>query len=147
MKKVLIASGLVLAGALSGCSSLNTSAPSLPLTGGVTTDIKADIEIGEKITGKSSVTQLFGLLTLGAESEYADGISYGVNGTASSFLPIGGASLTEKVKAAAAYNAITESGADVIVAPRYTVKEEGYGFFGTIDVTVEGYKGTIKSIK
>ena len=147
MKKVLIASTLVLAGALSGCSSLNTSAPSLPLTGGVSTDIKADIEVGEKITGEASVTQLFGLLTLGAEKTYADGVAYGVNGSSSSFLPIGGASLVEKTKANAAYNAITASGADVIVAPRYTVKEEGYGFFGTIEVTVEGYKGTIKSIK
>ncbi|WP_303291059.1 hypothetical protein [Marinobacter sp. SS5-14b] len=147
MKKLLIASSLVMAGALTGCSSLNTSAPSLPLAGGVTTDIKADIEVGEKITGKSSVTQLFGLLTLGAETEYADGVAYGANGGGGSFLPIGGVSLTEKVKAAAAYNAITESGADVIVAPRYTIKQEGYGFFGTIDVTVEGYKGTIRSVK
>ena len=150
MKKLLIASSLVMAGALTGCSSLNTSAPSLPLTGGVTTDIKADIEVGEKITGKSSVTQLFGVLTLGAEHEYADGVAYGANdanGASPSFLPIGRVSLTDKVKAAAAYNAITESGADVIIAPRYTIKQEGYGFFGTIDVTVEGYKGTIRSIK
>ncbi len=148
MKKILIASSLVLAGALSGCSSLNTSVPSMPLAGGVSTDLKADIEVGEKITGKASVTQLFGLLTLGAESTYADGVSYGVGGSSSSLLPFGGSiSLADKVKANAAYNAITASGADVIVAPRYTVKQEGYGFFGTVDVTVEGYKGTIKSIK
>jgi len=150
LKKLLIASSLVFAGALSGCSSLNTSAPSLPLTGSVQTEVKADIEVGEKITGESSVTQLFGLVTLGAEKEYADGIAYGVSpagGAGLLPLPIGGASLVEKVKAAAAYNAVTESGADVIIAPRYTVKQEGYGFFGTIDVTVEGYKGTIKSIK
>lgn len=148
LKKILIASSLVAAGALTGCSSLNTSAPSLPLTGTVATDVKADIEVGEKISGQSSVTQLFGLLTLGAESEYADGVSYSSTGSSASLLPFGGTvSLTDKVKAAAAHNAITESGADVIVAPRYTVKQEGYGFFGTIDVTVEGYKGTIKSIK
>ncbi|WP_227664325.1 hypothetical protein [Marinobacter litoralis] len=146
VKKLLIASSLVMAGALTGCSSLNTSAPSLPLTGAVATDVKADIEVGEKITGESSVTQLFGLLTLGADKEYADGVAYGANG-GGSLLSLGGASLTERVKSAAAYNAITESGADVIVAPRYTIKQEGYGFFGTIDVKVEGYKGTIRSIK
>ena len=32
----------------------------------------------------------------------------------------------EAVKAAAAYNAIQESGADVIVAPRYTVQKDDY---------------------
>jgi hypothetical protein len=109
LKKLLIASSLVFAGALTGCSSLNTSAPSLPLTGAVQTDVKADIEVGEKITGESSVTQLFGLLTLGADSEYADGVAYGVSGSSASLLPLpigGGISLTEKVKAAAAYNAI-----------------------------------------
>ena len=148
MKKALIASTLVLAGAMTGCSSLNTSAPSLPLTGAVQSDVKADIEVGEKITGKASVTQLFGLLTLGDSKKYADGVAYGVGSTGGALpLPIGGASLVEKVKSSAAYNAVTESGADVIVAPRYTVEQNGYGFFGTIDVTVEGYKGTINSIK
>jgi hypothetical protein len=148
LKKLLIASSLVFAGALTGCSSLNTSTPSLPLTGAVQSDVKADIEVGEKISGQSSVTQLFGLLTLGAEHEYADGIAYGGSAAGAGLqLPIGGANLVEQVKAAAAYNAVTESGADVIVAPRYTIKQEGYGFFGTVDVTVEGYKGTIKSIK
>jgi len=151
LKKILIASSLVLAGALSGCSSLNTSAPSMPLTGTVQTEVKADIEVGEKITGQSSVTQLFGLLTLGADKEYADGIAYGVTPSGGAGLPLissfTGGDLVGKVKAAAAYNAVTDSGADIIIAPRYTVKKEGYGFFGTIDVTVEGYKGTIKSIK
>ena len=59
---------------MTGCSSLNTSAPSLPLTGAVQSDVKADIEVGEKITGKASVTQLFGLLTLGDSKKYADGV-------------------------------------------------------------------------
>ena len=47
MKKALIASTLVLAGAMTGCSSLNTSAPSLPLTGAVQSDVKADIVDGD----------------------------------------------------------------------------------------------------
>ena len=35
----------------------------------------------------------------------------------------------------------------MIVAPRYTVKKDDYVVFGTINVSVEGYKGTIKSVK
>ncbi len=147
MKKVLIASSLIFAGALTGCSSLNTSAPSLPLSGAVSTDVKADIEVGEKITGQSSATKVL-FFTLGAESEYADGVAYSAGATnGGSALPFAMPNPVESVKAAAAYNAIQESGADVIVAPRYTVQQDDYVVFGTINVTVEGYKGTIKSVK
>lgn len=147
MKKVLVASSLIFAGALTGCSSLNTSAPSLPLSGAVSTDVKADIEVGEKITGQSSATKVL-FFTLGAESEYADGVAYSAGATSGgSVLPFAMPNPVESVKAAAAYNAIQESGADVIVAPRYTVQQDDYVVFGTINVTVEGYKGTIKSVK
>ncbi|MBY6192287.1 hypothetical protein KUV78_00635 [Marinobacter hydrocarbonoclasticus] len=146
MKKALIASTLVLAGAMTGCSSLNTSAPSLPLSGAVATDVKADIEVGEKITGESSSTRIL-FFTLGAETEYADGVAYSAGGSGGSLLPFSAPNPVESVKAAAAYNAIQKSGADVIVAPRYTVKQDDFVVFGTISVTVEGYKGTITSIK
>jgi hypothetical protein len=146
LKKLLIVSSLVFAGALTGCSSLNTSAPSLPLSGSVATDVKADIEVGEKITGQSSATKVL-IFTIGAETEYADGIAYSAGGRGGSLLPFAAPNPVESVKSAAAYNAIQASGADVIVAPRYIVKQNDYVVFGTIDVTVEGYKGTIKSIK
>lgn len=146
MKKVLVASTLIFAGALTGCSSLNTSAPSLPLSGAVATDVKADIEVGEKITGRSSATKVL-FFTLGAENEYADGVAYSAGANGGSALPFALPDPVESVKAAAAYNAIQESGADVIVAPRYTVQKDDYVVFGTINVTVEGYKGTIKSVQ
>lgn len=145
MKNILVVSSLILAGALTGCSSLNTSAPSLPLSGAVSTDVKADIEVGEKITGQSSATKIL-FFTLGAETEYADGIAYSAGGSGGGLLSFA-PNPVESVKAAAAYNAIQESGADVIVAPRYTVTKEDFVVYGTINVTVEGYKGTIKSIK
>ncbi|WP_236072767.1 hypothetical protein [Marinobacter nauticus] len=131
---------------MTGCSSLNTSAPSLPLSGAVATDVKADIEVGEKITGESSSTRIL-FFTLGAETEYADGVAYSAGGSGGSLLPFSAPNPVESVKAAAAYNAIQKSGADVIVAPRYTVKQDDFVVFGTISVTVEGYKGTITSIK
>ena len=143
MKKALIASSLLLAGALTGCSSMNVSSTPVPLAGTVETDIKADIEVGEKITGSSSATKVL-FFTIGGETEYADGMTYGEAGGMS---PLAALDSVAPVKAAAAYNAIQSSGADVIVAPRYTVKKKDYLVYGTIDVTVEGYKGTIKSVK
>ncbi|WP_111494399.1 MULTISPECIES: hypothetical protein [Marinobacter] len=144
MKKVLIASSLVLAGALSGCSSMNVSSNPVPLSGHVDTDLKADIDVGEKITGHSSATKIL-FFTVGGESEYADGVAYGAGAGGGS--PLAMLDAVAPVKAAAAYNAIKSSGADVIVAPRYTVKKTDYLVYGTIDVTVEGYKGTIKSVQ
>lgn len=144
LKKVLVASSLVLAGALSGCSSLNVSSNALPMSGAVATDIKADIEVGEKITGTSSATKIL-FFTMSEDNQYADGITYGSGSGAGG---LGGLlDPVSAVKAAAAYKAISASGADVIVAPRYTVKKNDYFVYGTVDVTVEGYKGTIKSVK
>lgn len=144
MKNALIVSSILLAGTLTGCSSLNVSSSPVPLHGTVSTDIKADIDVGEKITGQSSATKIF-VFTLSDDSEYADGMEYG-NGGGSAF-GLGGLDPVAAVKSAAAYNAISASGADVIVAPRYTVKKNDYFVYGTIDVTVEGYKGMIKSVK
>jgi hypothetical protein len=144
VKKVLIASSLMLAGAITGCSSLNVSSSPVPLNGSVTTDIKADIEVGEKISGKSSATKVL-FFTLSDDNEYADGMAYG-NSDGGAF-GLGGLDPVSAVKSAAAFNAISASGADVIVAPRYTVKKNDYVVYGTIDVTVEGYKGMIKSVE
>jgi hypothetical protein len=143
LKKVLIASSLVLAGALSGCSSLNVSSNSMPVTAPLQTDIKADVEVGEKISGKASVTKIL-FFTIGSDKQFADGVSYGGSGGGMG-LPFGDP--VSKAKSAAAYKAVTSSGADIIVAPRYTVETDDFVVFGTINVTVEGYKGTIKSIK
>ncbi|MDX1756996.1 MAG: hypothetical protein R3175_13120 [Marinobacter sp.] len=144
MKKALIASSLLLAGALSGCSSMNVSSSPVPLNGSVDTNLTADIEVGEKITGSSSATKIL-FFTMSDDSEYADGMTYGNGG--GSALSLGGLDPVSAVKSAAAYNAISESGADVIVAPRYVVKKNDYLVYGTIEVTVEGYKGTVRSVQ
>ncbi len=143
MKKALIASTLVLAGAMSGCTSLNVSSNSMPVTAPLQTDVKADVEVGEKISGKASVTKVL-FFTIGSDKQFSDGVAYG-GSAGGSALPFGDP--VSKAKAAAAYKAVTSSGADIIVAPRYTVETEDFLVFGTINVTVEGYKGTIKSIK
>ncbi|MBK1873862.1 hypothetical protein FE848_11550 [Marinobacter sp. 1-3A] len=115
----------------------------MPITAPLQTDIKADVEVGEKITGKASVTKIL-FFTIGSDKQFADGVSYG-GSSGGMGLPFGDP--VSKAKSAAAYKAVTASGADIIVAPRYTVETEDFLVFGTINVTVEGYKGTIKSIK
>jgi len=140
MKKILIAVTLVLSFVvMTGCSALNVSQPSGALAVNTSSDLKADIEVGEKITGTSSMNVLFGVITFGADSSFADGVSYGT-----SYNPFDS---TGAVKAAAAYKAVSSSGADVIVAPRYELEVKDYVVMKQVIAKVTGYKGTIKSIK
>lgn len=143
MKKIwmtAVVAAVVLA--TSGCMSHNVSQPNAPIAGTVTADLKANIEVGSEITGQSSSNILFGLLKISGDSEFADGVTYG--GPAPAF------SLPDPVsatKAAAAYKAVKNSGADLIVAPRYAVSVEDYFIFKKVNVTVTGSKGTITSIR
>jgi hypothetical protein len=101
----------------SGCTSYNVNQPSAPMDGVVSTDLKADVRVGEPITGQSSVNILFGFLKFGGDNQFADGVAYGGTdgGSLLSFDPV------SSVKSAAAFKAVKSSGADLIVAPRYEV--------------------------
>ena len=128
--------------ATSGCMSHNVSQPNAPIAGSVTADLKANIDVGDVITGQSSSDILFGVLKISGDSEFADGVSYG--GPTPAF------SLPDPVsatKAAAAFKAVKSSGADLIVAPRYAVSVEDYFIFKKVNVTVTGNKGMIKTIR
>jgi hypothetical protein len=127
----------------SGCMSHNVSQATAPLTGQVDAQLKADVAVGEKISGQSSTNILFGWLQLGGDNQFADGVGYGgSSGSVFSLLdPVA------STKAAAAYKAVKSSGSDLIVAPRYEVKVEDYFVFKKVDVTVTGNKGSIKSIR
>lgn len=135
--------GLVIA-ISSGCVSYNASQPSSPIESAVKTDLKADVTVGEEITGKSAVNILFGVLKIGGDSQFADGVAYGGDsgGGLSGLLdPV------SAVKSAAAYKAVKSSGADLIIAPRYEVTQKDYFIFKQVDVTVKGNKGNIRSIR
>ncbi|MFL1549314.1 hypothetical protein K0P33_06175 [Pseudomonas sp. ArH3a] len=130
--------------AASGCVSYNASQPSSPIDSQVKTSLKADIAVGEAISGASSVNILFGVLKFGGDSQFADGVSYGGDTGGS----LGGLGLdpVSSVKSAAAFKAVKASGADMIVAPRYEVTEENYFIFKKVSVIVKGNKGNIRSI-
>ena len=127
----------------SGCTSYNVNQPSAPMDGVVSTDLKADVRVGEPITGQSSVNILFGFLKFGGDNQFADGVAYGGTdgGSLLSFDPL------SSVKSAAAFKAVKSSGADLIVAPRYEVSVQDYFVFKKVDVKVTGNKGNIAGIR
>ena len=143
MKKVLLIAAAVSSLALVGCASQNVSQPSSPIVSKVEAPLKADVSVGEKITGTAKSTEIMGFIKLGP-NKFADGVAYNEGGAGGNFLSM--LSSSEGVKAAAAYDATSKSAADVIVAPRYTVETQDYFIFKTTTATVNGYKGTINGI-
>lgn len=143
MLKFLALSTVIAAG--SGCVSYNVSQPSSPIDSTVKADLKANVAVGDAISGQSSVNILFGFLKFGGDNQFADGVSYGGDTAAG----LGGLGLdpVSAVKSAAAFKAIKASGADLIVAPRYEINEENYFIFKKVSVTVKGNAGSIRSIQ
>lgn len=130
--------------ALFGCTSFNSSQFSGPVNVQVDAPLEASITVGEKITGTATLTKVFGFITTEGSRKYADNVNFTSN-TFSNFFNVYG-SLPE-AKAAAAFDAIEKSGADVIIAPRYMVQVENYFVAKKITATVTGYKGTFNGFK
>ncbi|MDE1197509.1 MAG: hypothetical protein PW896_20700 [Pseudomonas sp.] len=129
----------------SGCVSYNMSQPVASLSGDVKTDLKADVKVGEVISGESSTNVLFGWLNIGGDNQFADGVSYGGASGGGIGLPL--PDPVSSAKAAAAYKAVKSSGSDLIVAPRYEVTVNDYFIFKQVNVKVTGNKGSIQSIR
>lgn len=145
MKRSLILTGLLSVALItSACTTTHTNVLSSPFdVTASANELKADIKVGDKITGSSVTKTLFGVFRIEGGNKFADGVSY--NKEANYFKFLGGA--VEEAKASAAYNAVHDSGADVIVAPKYVVEVEDNFFTKKYTVVVTGYKGTITGIK
>lgn len=143
MKKLVTVAAISAFALLTGCACQNVSQPALPLGGAVETGLKADVKVGEVITGESSVNILFSVIKFGGDTQFADGVTYGggEGGFALGLDPVASA------KSAAAYKAVKASGADVIVAPRYEVNVQDYFVYKTVNVKVTGNKGTVTAIR
>ena len=143
MKRIATIATISAFALLTGCASQNVSQPTAPLNGEVTTDLKADVKVGETITGQSSVNILFGVFKLGGDTQFADGVTYGggEGGFALGLDPVATA------KSAAAFKAVKSSGADLIVAPRYEVSVQDYLVYKAVNVKVTGSKGTVTAIR
>ena len=141
-KNIILFFALFALVAFSGCTSMNKSVASYPVNGYAPSAIIPDVTVGGKISGTASLKKIL-IFTIG-DNEYADGVDYEVSGGAANGLPLP-KSLADEAKASAALKAVTDSGADFIVAPRYTVKTLKFGWlYQEISATVTGYKGTIK---
>ena len=132
-----IAPALLIAG---GCTSTNHSAPSAYAGPELSSCLNAETEVGGPISGKSKTTRILGFIKFG-DSEYADGVGYGVSNFSL------GLSDAEDTKAAAAYKAIKKSGADTIIAPKYDVVEYSFlGLYKTTTAVINGKAGKMGRI-
>ncbi len=118
-----------------GCSTINKSVISSPINVSAESKINADIKVGEKITGTAESKLLMGFIVISGPNKFADGVFGSL--LTNPFDP------TPSIKAAAAYDAVARSGADVIVSPQYIVKIDRSFLVTIVNVTVNGYNGKI----
>ena len=126
------------------CKSSVASATSTPLS--VTENIHpldADISVNTetKIEGQSESLYLLIFRIIG-DNKFAEGVDYSSKSGLTSMFK----RRIEKAKSAAAYNAVKDSGCDVIVHPNYDIDIEDWIFFKKINVKVSGFAGTIDKI-
>lgn len=129
------------------CSTINKSHMNQSISISITNEMKAqiDVDMTTKLTGYAYGGYLFNMLKVNGDVKYADGISYN-GGKSGGFLDT--ISKVEAVKSAAAYNAIRQSKADVLISPQYVVEESHWNpFWKSIKVKVTGYAGKVVSIK
>jgi len=122
----------------SSCAS-NTSMNSYSVSGpGIMIDsekVESEFTIDGKITGEGTARYLFWIFPIGNTHEVQ-----GVWGGGSSFFS------KDHAKMHATYDALTSSGADFIVEPRYEVVTTKTSFLWTeVTAKVHGFKGVINS--
>ena len=138
------------------CTTTNKSVTSVPMRVASSIDpVKADytVDVNSKLSGSSSSTWVLGFIKLSGDATYADGMSYsssfaqGQEGFMRLFGLFGQAKVVQ-VKSAAAYNSISNTDADFIANPQYTVKQTKvlFGLVKTYDADVKGYKGKFTKI-
>jgi hypothetical protein len=138
MKKLLLS--LAIAIALTSCNTTRTGVLSTPAYApkAEINPIRANVEVdmNKKLVGEST-SSYFLIFQVGGGNKFADGMSYSSD-TNFSFLF---KARENKTKSAAAYNAIQNSEADIIVHPNYVVEIHDYLLFKQIKVKVTGYAG------
>ncbi len=149
MKKTLLIMAVYLT--LFGCSSTHLQQLSTPIVAPAIVEpnnLKAEITVGQKISGTASLTQVLWVFNFGP-NDFADGVNFTPtpNSGLLGFLGFSSFDPYASIKSAAAYEATTKSQSDIIVAPRYKLHIKNYFVFSKTTATVIGYKGTINSIK
>lgn len=139
MKKLLLAL-ITIQGVLSSCNSTLTKSLSSPMYApkAEINPIRADVDIdmSKKIIGESQASYFLIFKVSEEDNKYAEGVSF--SGEKIGMLKL------NKLKSAAAYKAITNSGCDIIVHPNYVIKKHNYLFFSSYEIKVTGYAGYFK---
>lgn len=154
-------SKVVLAGALFSvlavsCVSTNRGYQSSPvISRNVELDpIRADIEVDEskKLKGESSAVYVLGFRVSGDRS-FAEGIRYSTDvGTGSFWAALNPMAVVKavrlnRVRGAAAYNAMKDTDFDLLVHPSYTVTARNFLLGKKYTVSVDGYGGKYKNFR
>ena len=107
--------------------------------------IKADIKVDEKtkLNGESS-SSYFLIFRISGDNTFADGINYSTDASASILSQLNPFKLAQanrlnKVRGAAAYNALSAGDYDVLVHPNYSTTVKNYLIFKKYAVNVTGY--------
>ena len=141
----IIASILIIIAA-SGCTSINRSYldSSMKVTIDSPMRAKIDVDMNNKLVGYASGGYFLHFFMTSGDNRYADNVTFNHDrsGLFSSW------SKVNAVKAAATYNALRTSNADIIVNPQYVIEENHWNpFYKLIKVKVTGHPGKISAIK
>ena len=121
---------------LTSCSSNMMTGNRADLNVKATSALEADIKVENKIQGEATTMYLFNFIPLKFRTHATEGII-----SPSYFELLFGSYNTTKHEAA--YNAVKENDADVIVDPRYEIEYQNFILWGVENCVVNGYKGTI----
>lgn len=130
----------------SGCTSINRSYLDSSLQVSVESPMKAkiDVDMTNKLVGYASGGYFLHFFMTSGDNRYTDNVTF--NNEKSGLFSTW--SKVNAVKAAATYNALRTTNADIIVNPQYVVEENHWNpFYKTIKVKVTGYPGKIAAIK
>ncbi len=142
---------------LTGCTNVSYNQPNNNLEINITSNLSADITVGDNITGNGTETVILWFFRLPGKRFKAEGnvSTLSTSSPANTKIPIISSLLNsinvfnviENAKGHAIHDALTLSNADGIINPQFTITEDDFFIFKTVKCTVKGKKGTIKSIK
>ena len=142
---------------LTGCTNVSYNQPNNNLEINITSNLSADITVGDNITGNGTETVILWFFRLPGKRFKAEGnvSTLSTSSPANTKIPVISSLLNsinvfnviENAKGQAIHDALTLSNADVIINPQFTITEDDFFIFKTVKCTVKGKKGTIKSIK
>ena len=117
---------------LFSCSTNVQSTISVPVDIHAKENLDVGVNVGNKISGEAVGTLLFDKYCLQCPTEFTAGV-FGGNYSI--------------LKAAATYNAMNQTEADLIINPQYVIKKDWNPIYTTVKVEVTGYVGTIENIE